>query len=385
MWVNQLELVDYRSYRETNLELPVGPVVLIGSNGQGKTNLVEAIGYAATLSSHRVSADAALIRQGCDQALVRLQVHTRSDRSVKIELQINHGRSNLVKVNGNKLHRARDVLGVVTSVVFAPEDIRLVRGDPSDRRRFLDDVMVQVTPRYLGLRTEYERVVKQRNALLKAMRNSPEAGDAGGLAIWDEQLVAVGSELLWGRLNAVRRLAAPMTQAYRQISGSDDLATISYQTSISQTPDAADLQAPEDVRAAMSASLQKRNREEIARAITLVGPHRDDLLLSLGSSQAKGFASHGESWSICLALRLASYEVMRELTDDPPILILDDVFAELDSNRRQRLTAAVSQADQIIVTAAVAEDVPAELGGSAFSVRKDDRSHVEAFEQNPVG
>ena len=385
MWVNQLELVDYRSYRETNLELPDGPVVLIGSNGQGKTNLVEAIGYATTLSSHRVSADAALIRQGCDQALVRLQAHTRSDRSVKIELQINRGRSNLVKVNGNKLPRARDVLGVVTSVVFAPEDIRLVRGDPSDRRRFLDDVMVQVTPRYLGLRTEYERVVKQRNALLKAMRNSPEAGGAGGLAIWDEQLVAIGSELLWGRLNAVRRLAAPMTQAYRQISGSDDLATISYQTSISQTPDATDLQAREDVRAAMSASLQKRNREEIARAITLVGPHRDDLLLSLGSSPAKGFASHGESWSICLALRLASYDVMRELTDDPPVLILDDVFAELDSNRRQRLTAAVSQADQIIVTAAVAEDVPAELGGSAFSVRKDDRSHIEAFEQNPVG
>lgn len=369
MWVNHLELVDYRSYANASVQFPSGPVVLVGSNGQGKTNLVESIGYVATLSSHRVAQDAALIRQDCDQSIIRLHAQTRRDRSIKVELQLNRGRANLARLNGSKLPRVRDVLGSATAVVFAPEDIRLVRGDPSDRRRFLDEVMVQVAPRYLGLRTEYERVLKQRNALLKTSRGLSRSQMEAALVIWDEQLVAIGSELLWGRLNALRRLAAPVTVAYEQISGSDGQATISYRTAIAE---ADDLSSPEGVRLAMSEHLARRRSDELARGVTLVGPHRDDLLLSLGSSAAKGYASHGESWSICLALRLASYEVMQDLTDDPPVLILDDVFAELDSNRRHRLADSVRDADQILVTAAVAEDVPDEFGGTAFSVRKSE-------------
>jgi DNA replication and repair protein RecF len=376
MWVNHLELVDYRSYSTAEVDFPAGPVVLIGANGQGKTNLVEAIGYVATLSSHRVAQDSALISRDRDQALVRTRVRNRQDRDVTVELEINKGRSNRARVNRNAVPRTRDVLGAVRCVVFAPEDMRLVRGDPSDRRRFLDDVMVQVAPRYLGLRSEYDRVVKQRNALLRSLRGGSDQDVDASLSVWDEQLVAIGSELLWGRLNAVRRLAEPVRKSYEDISASPVPANIEYRTAIG---DATDLADTGDVRAAMWASLKQRRREELARSVTLVGPHRDDLLISLEAMPAKGYASHGESWSICLALRLASYSVMAEIADDPPVLILDDVFAELDSNRRRQLTAAVTDADQVLVTAAVEQDVPEELGGTTFMVTKEEHSVIAAY------
>lgn len=373
MWVRRLELVDYRSYSTAEVDFPAGPVVLVGANGQGKTNLVEAIGYVATLSSHRVAQDSALIAQNRGQAVIRAKVRTCDDRDVTVEIEINRGRSNRARVNRNSVSRARDVLGTVRCVVFAPEDMRLVRGDPSDRRRFLDDLMVQVAPRYLGLRSEYDRVVKQRNALLRSLGGRSDRTADAALSVWDEQLVAVGSELLWGRLNAVRRLSEPVSQSYEAISASPVAAKIEYRTTISDADDLADAG---DVREAMQTSLEKRRREELARSVTLVGPHRDDLSISLESMPAKGYASHGESWSICLALRLASYSVISEIADDPPVLILDDVFAELDSNRRRRLTAAVTEANQVIVTAAVEQDVPDELGGAHFVVTKDEHSVI---------
>jgi DNA replication and repair protein RecF len=374
MWVSHLELLDYRSYAKAQVDFPAGPVVLVGDNGQGKTNLVEAVGYVATLASHRVAQDSALIASGRNQSLIRLAAQTKRDREVIVEIEINRGKSNRARINRNQVPRTRDVLGTVRCVVFAPEDLRLVRGDPSDRRRFLDEVMVQVAPRYLGLRSEYDRVVKQRNALLRTLRGGLDKASEASLQVWDEQLVGVGSELLWGRLNAARRIAGPMSRAYQDISDSSAIATIGYRTAISQDGDFADLS---DVKRAMTASLERRRSEEISRAVTLVGPHRDDLELSLGSMPAKGYASHGESWSICLALRLASYAVMSELTDDAPVLILDDVFAELDSKRRRRLVEAVMVADQVLVTAAVAQDVPEDLRGSRFTVTRTEHSHVE--------
>lgn len=375
MWVSRLELVDYRSYSAAEIEFPAGPVVLIGANGQGKTNLVEAIGYIATLSSHRVAQDSALIAKDRGQAVIRAKVRNDLDRDVTVEIEINRGKANRARVNRNTVSRTRDVLGVVRCVVFAPEDMRLVRGDPTDRRRFLDDVMVQVAPRYLGLRSEYDRVVKQRNALLRSLGGRIDQEAEAALSVWDEQLVAVGSELLWGRLNAVRRLAGPLSESYESISASAVAAKIDYRTTIC---DAAELADTADVQGAMRKSLEKRRREEVARSVTLVGPHRDDLAISLESMPAKGYASHGESWSICLALRLASYSVIAEIADDPPILILDDVFAELDLNRRKRLTTAVTSANQVLVTAAVEQDVPRELGGTQFMVTKDQHSAVAA-------
>ena len=375
MWVSRLELVDYRSYSAAEIEFPAGPVVLIGANGQGKTNLVEAIGYIATLSSHRVAQDSALIAKDRGQAVIRAKVRNGVDRDVTVEIEINRGKANRARVNRNTVARTRDVLGVIRCVVFAPEDMRLVRGDPTDRRRFLDDVMVQVAPRYLGLRSEYDRVVKQRNALLRSLGGRIDQEADTALSVWDEQLVAVGSELLWGRLNAVRRLAGPLSESYEAISASPVAAKIDYRTAIC---DVAELADADDVQGAMRKSLEKRRREEVARSVTLVGPHRDDLAISLESMPAKGYASHGESWSICLALRLASYSVIAEIADDPPILILDDVFAELDLNRRKRLTTAVTSANQVLVTAAVEQDVPRELGGARFMVTKDKHSAVAA-------
>lgn len=385
MHVAHLSLADFRSY--ASVELPLGPGVtsFVGANGQGKTNLVEAIGYLAGLSSHRVAGDAALVRAGAERAVVRAKV-ARGDRTALLEVELNPGRANRARINGSALPRARDLVGVLRTVLFAPEDLALVKGDPSDRRRFLDDLMTLCAPRLAGVRADYERVLKQRNALLKSMGAARRSGrgsgehDASTLEVWDEQLVATGAELVAHRLALVGELAPLVASSYRAVAPSGGDTVLEYRSSLgapfpgpTDPTDATDPTDPTDtdaIRAAMRAALAQARRAETERGVSLVGPHRDELFLGLQGLPAKGYASHGESWSFALALRLASYDLLRAEQDEgaEPVLILDDVFAELDSSRRERLAELVAGAEQVLVTAAVGEDVPDALRGARVEV-----------------
>ena len=366
MYVAHLTLHNFRSYSDLDLELPSGPVSFVGSNGQGKTNIVEAIDYLARLGSHRVAADAALVRAGEQQAVVRAAVDKAGRRAV-LEVEINPGRSNRAKVNRAALPRARELVGLLRSVVFSPEDLALVKGDPSERRRFLDDLLVLLTPRYAGTKADYDRVLKQRNSLLKTARVTGRSSAAiDTLAVWDANLARLGAEIIQRRFAAVTALLPEVATAYAAVAKGArvDDAGLTYRSVVSQVGPESSVP---DIEAAMLSDLEHRRNDELDRAITLVGPHRDDLLLNLGPLPVKGYASHGESWSFALALRLASYEVLKADGDDP-ILILDDVFAELDVTRRDHLATLVVDAEQVLVTAAVADDVPEALAGTRFVV-----------------
>lgn len=367
MHVSHLTLHDFRSYAEVEVPLDAGVTAFIGRNGQGKTNLVEAIDYLSRLSSHRVASDAPLVRAGAEQAVVRAAV-VRDGRTAVLEVELNPGRANRARVNKSPLPRARDLVGLVRTVVFSPEDLTLVKGDPSDRRRFLDDLLVLRTPRLAGVKADYDRVLRQRNTLLKtlyAARGPAREGALATLAVWDDQLVATGTELLEARERLTADLAPYLGKAYEAVArgASRDDARISYEPSVPRA---------DDRREAFTAELARRQADEIRRGITLVGPHRDELQMTLGPGEdqrlpVKGYASHGESWSFALALRLASYDLLRADGDDP-ILILDDVFAELDTERRAQLAGLVSGAEQVLVTAAVEADVPEQLSGVVFHV-----------------
>ncbi|MEN3358287.1 MAG: replication and repair protein RecF [Mycobacteriales bacterium] len=371
MYVRHLSVIDFRSWPTAEIDFEPGPSVLVGPNGQGKTNLVEAVGYCATLGSHRVATDAPLIRAGADRAVIRTAV-VSAGRELLVELEINPGRANRARLNRAPLGRPRDVLGAVRSVLFAPEDLALVRGDPSERRRFLDDLLVQRQPRYAGVRADYDRVLKQRGALLKTAGLARRAGGTGDLRtldVWDGHLATYGAELLAGRLALVAALAPLITAGYAEIaanrSGAAAVASVDYHCSLGpELPPAAEADV---LAAAMLAELARVRPQEVERGVTLVGPHRDDLVLSLGDQQAKGYASHGESWSYALALRLASYELLCG-DGGEPVLVLDDVFAELDTARRGRLAALAGKAEQVLVTAAVPDDVPEELLGARYDV-----------------
>jgi DNA replication and repair protein RecF len=364
-----LSLADFRSYPTAELPLRPGITALVGPNGQGKTNLVEAIGYVASLSSHRVASDAPLIRFGCPRAVVRTGL-SKAGRPVMVELEIVSGAANRAKVNRAPVPRPREVLGLLRTVLFAPEDLALVKGDPDGRRRFLDDLLVARAPRFAGVRSDYDRVIKQRNALLKAIKQGK--GDARTLEVWDAQLALVGAELLAGRRYLVHLLSPHVTHAYREVSAAPGEARIEYRSTLGDEALTDPQPGRDTLRLLLLEAMARRRTAEIERQVSLVGPHRDDLLLNLGPFPAKGFASHGESWSFALALRLASYQLLR---DDPgvdgdgePVLILDDVFAELDVGRRERLAALVKDAEQVLVTAAVTEDVPAALAGDRVEV-----------------
>ena len=371
MYVARLQLLDFRSYGEVDVELEPGASAFLGRNGQGKTNLVEAVDYLSRLASHRVATDAPLVRSGADRALVRAVV-VREGREATLEVEINPGRSNRARVNRSPLPRPRELLGLVRTVVFSPEDLTLVKGDPSERRRFLDDLLVLRTPRLAGVRSDYDRVLRQRNTLLKtagaARRGSSgETSALSTLEVWNAHLARTGAELLAERLALVEELRPYLGKAYETVArgASRDDAEIEYRSSFDLP---ADLDSLVD---ALLEALAERRNDELDRGISLVGPHRDELQLSLGTPQTrlpvKGYASHGESWSFALALRLASYDLLRADGDDP-ILILDDVFAELDSERRDHLGELVAGAEQVLVTAAVAADVPAALQGIRFLV-----------------
>jgi DNA replication and repair protein RecF len=371
VYVAHLSLTDFRSYPGAELALEPGVTALVGPNGQGKTNLVEALGYVATLGSHRVATDAPLVRLGADRAVIRATV-SRDDRQTLVELEVNPGKANRARINRAPVPRAREVLGVLRTVLFAPEDLALVKGDPSERRRFLDDLLVARTPRFAGVRADYDRVLKQRNALLKSSYNARRSGgDLATLDVWDSHLSRAGAELLAGRIELVDALRPRVDKSYDAIADSGGPAVIDYRCSLG--PEMPLVVDRDLLAAALLAELSRMRPTELERGVSLVGPHRDDLTLTLGELPAKGYASHGECWSYALALRLASYDLMREDGDGvagggDPVLILDDVFAELDSLRRERLAELVATADQVLVTAAVPGDVPEALAGSRYDV-----------------
>ena len=372
MYLRHLQLGSFRNWDRVDLALRPGPTVFVGRNGQGKTNLVEAVGYLATLGSHRVAGDAPLVRQGASQAVVRAAVR-REDRELLVEIEINPGRANRVRVNRAPLQRPRELLGLVKSVLFAPEDLVLVRGDPAERRRFLDDLLVSRTPRLAGVRSDYDRVLKQRNALLKTARMA--RGDAlATLDVWDGHLVDLGGQLLAARLRLVADLAPHVARAYAAVAGADAaVAALGYAGTVPLAGDGTPVEpgttppTAGELSTALRERVAERRGDEVDRGMTLVGPHRDDVVISLGLMPAKGFASHGESWSLALALKLGCFALLRA-DGDEPILVLDDVFATLDADRRAALAAVARSAEQALVTAAVLDDVPAELRSTVVHV-----------------
>lgn len=398
MYITDLALHDFRSYREVVLELEPGVVTFVGENGQGKTNLVEAIAYLATFTSHRVVADTALVRQGANAGVVRAKVR-RGESATMVEVEILTGKANRARINrGNA--RPADLLGIVRAVVFAPEDLELIKGDPSARRRFLDNLMIQFRPRLAAVKSEYDKALRQRGALLKTLLKARRRGgfyDEASLDIWDAQIAKYGAQIIAARAEIISGLRPFVEQYYTDVSGGRGIARIDYAANLDERrgwslPGPHELSGDDgetyrngvadhetelqDVAAteqAMLETLCEWHSEEIDRGVNLVGPHRDELELSLGTLPAKGFASHGESWSFALALRLGSWKLLRShvsgdwAEDEEPILILDDVFAELDSRRRLRLAEIVEEAEQVFVTAAVGDDLP-DLGGIQFLV-----------------
>lgn len=376
MIVEHLSLVDFRNYAVADVALGAGPNVFVGRNGQGKTNLVEAVAYLATLGSHRVSNDAPMVRDGADAAIVRARL-AHGERHVLLEVQLNRQGANKARVNGAPVKTA-ELPRYAQVVLFAPEDLQIVRGDPSSRRRFMDQLLVQRSPRFAGILSDYDRVLKQRTALLKSAKARGIRGDQlSTLDVWDDKLVALGTQLIDARLGLAGDLSAPLVSAYTAIAGADHRPEIEWALSVrgadpesgagdadtsSVSSPASAGSSPNEIADQFRRALADRRSAELDRGLTLVGPHRDDLLLRVRGLPVKGYASHGESWSVALSLRLASAELLRadsRLGD--PVLILDDVFAELDADRRARLADLAGGYEQVIVTAAVGEDVPAGL------------------------
>jgi DNA replication and repair protein RecF len=378
MHIKHLSLSNFRNYSTLELPLQPGVNLLVGRNGQGKTNLVEAIFYAATLNSHRVSGYLPLVKHQQDKAVMRILAGFE-DRENLIELELNVSGSNRARINRSDTPRVRDVLGLVSAVIFSPEDLDIVKRDPSNRRAFIDDLLVQLTPRLAGVFSDYDRVLKQRNTLLKTSRNLPK--DSPGLdtlAAWDDSLIKLGTEIIAFRQDLIKRIAAPLLASYEAIADEKNNPSIKYKSSLTGSnivepevfvEDFLVTSDREEIETQFRTKLELVKSKELERGISLVGPHRDDLVLYLGDYPAKGFVSHGESWSYALALKLASAQLLREeARAGDPILILDDVFAELDSTRRTRLANLVSDNEQVLITAAVVEDVPTELSANRIFV-----------------
>ncbi|MFF1955882.1 DNA replication/repair protein RecF [Streptomyces sp. NPDC058220] len=369
MHVTHLSLADFRSYARVEVPLDPGVTAFVGANGQGKTNLVEAVGYLSTLGSHRVSSDAPLVRMGAQRAVIRAAV-TQGERSQLVELELNPGRANRARINRSSQVRPRDVLGIIRTVLFAPEDLALVKGDPGERRRFLDELITARSPRMAGVRSDYDRVLRQRNTLLKsaamARRHGGRGMDLSTLDVWDQHLARVGAELLARRVELIATLQPLTDKAYEQLAPGGGPVLLEYRSSAGEASGDASGEAAhtrDELYEQLLAALVGVRKQEVERGVTLVGPHRDDLVLKLGQLPAKGYASHGESWSYALALRLASYDLLRAEGNEP-VLVLDDVFAELDARRRERLAELVVPGEQVLVTAAVDDDVPGVLAGA---------------------
>ncbi len=382
MYVRHLGLRDFRSWTHADLELQPGRTVFVGPNSFGKTNLVEALWYSTTLGSHRVGTDIPLIRIGSDRAVVSTIV-VNDGRECAIDLEIAAGRANKARLNRSPVRSTREVIGVLRAVLFAPEDLALVRGDPADRRRYLDDLATVGRPAVAGVRADYDKVLRQRTALLKSLSGARYRGDQSALStldVWDSRLAEHGAELMAARIDLVNQLAPEVEKAYQLLAPGSRSASIAYRASLG-AHNLEDFEGNdrEFLEAALLAALSARRDAELERGMCLVGPHRDDLELRLGDQPAKGFASHGESWSFAVALRLAAYELLRA-DGSEPVLLLDDVFAELDATRRRALASVAESAEQVLVTAAVLEDIPADWDARRVHIdlRDDDSGRVSA-------
>jgi DNA replication and repair protein RecF len=370
VYVRHLGLRDFRSWANVELDLTPGRTVFVGSNGFGKTNLVEALWYSSTLGSHRVATDAPLVRVGALRAVVSTIV-VNEGRECAVDLEITAGRANKARLNRSPVRSPREIVGVLRAVLFAPEDLALVRGDPGDRRRYLDDLATVRRPRVAGIRADYDKVLRQRTALLKSASGARFRGDRGALDtldVWDGHLATHGAELMAARMALVNELAPEVQKSYELLAPASRQASIAYHASIEIEPNQPDVDI---LRTALMEKMAARRDAELERGVCLVGPHRDDLELRLGEQPAKGFASHGESWSLALALRLAAYELLRAEGSDP-VLLLDDVFAELDTARREALAAAAASAEQVLVTAAVLDDIPRDWDAKRINITLND-------------
>jgi DNA replication and repair protein RecF len=381
LYVRHLGLQDFRSWARLDLDLEPGRTVFVGPNGFGKTNLVEALWYSATLGSHRVAADAPLLRAGTDRAIISTII-VNDGRELAIDLDVVAGRANKARLNRSPVRSAREILGVLRAVMFAPEDLALVRGDPAERRRYLDELATTRRPRIAGVRADYDKVLRQRTALLKTAAAARHRGDRSvtdTLDVWDGHLAAHGAQLIAARVELVNELAPEVEKAYQLLAPASRPAAIHYRSKVDEIDGRNE--TVEFFEAALLDALATRRSAEIERGVCLVGPHRDDLELRLGDHVAKGYASHGESWSMALALRLAAYELLRSEGGDP-VLLLDDVFAELDAARRSALADVAASAEQVLVTAAVADDIPADWDARRIGItmRDEDGGRISMVE-----
>jgi DNA replication and repair protein RecF len=376
VFVTHLSLADFRSYGSVEVALGPGVTTFTGANGQGKTNLIEAVDYLATLGSHRVASDQPLVRHTAQRAIVRARVQAGLDdaRQLLLEVEIVPGKANRASLNRAPLRRPRELLGALRTVVFSPEDLALVKGDPSERRRFIDELITTRWPRLAGVRADYDRVLRQRSALLKSLGGRPRSLQADAettLLVWDESLARFGAELMQARLATLADLTPHVAAAYTAIAPLNNDARVDYRCAIGA--DATTTRG--EIETLLTEAMAQRRNDEIQRGVCLVGPHRDDLVLSLGALPAKGYASHGESWSFALALELGAFALLRG-DGVEPVLILDDVFAELDELRRGRLAGMIEEAEQVLITAAVPDDVPPQLAGRRFLVGGGEVSEV---------
>jgi DNA replication and repair protein RecF len=387
MFAKRVKLTNFRNYESADIEFTSGVNLIYGPNGQGKTNLVEALNFFAALDSHRVAGHTPLIKQGKSTAIISLELSHES-RDLLLEYEINADSSNRARLNKSEVAKTKDILGYLNSVIFAPEDLDIVKRDPSNRRAFLDQLIVQFNPRMQGVYADYDRVLKQRNTLLKSARATGTKGDAlSTLDAWDQALVKNGTEIIATRVAITEKLSPPLVTNYQNIAKSNNEPGMFIRSSVVEsskldqddleTQDALDTTNKEEISHLFQQKLSLLRQKELERGITLVGPHRDDLQLNLGSLPAKGYASHGESWSYALSLKLASLEILKsESKLGDPILILDDVFAELDKDRREKLSDLVQQNEQVLITAAVIEDVPNNLLANKFQVESGKVTHA---------
>lgn len=379
MQLRRLELRDVRSYEHVAVSLPSGASVLVGPNAQGKTNLLEAVQRVAAGASHRVAGDGPLVRVGAELGVIRCELETDAGRRRRVELEIGSGRRTRTRVDGQEVRRAADAVGVLRAVLFAPEDLAIVRGDPGERRRYLDDLLGQRRPAFAAMRADYDRALRQRNQLLRRGRHLGGAAAAAAgetIAAWTGQLVTLGSQLLAARLAALATLRTPVDSFYRDLADRPERIDLAYRSSTGADlealapPGSGGVPPVTPLATALERAYAEVADDERQRGMTLVGPHRDDIVLSIADLPAKGYASHGEAWSLALALKLATFTVLAEV-GDRPVVLLDDVFAELDTTRRDRLARACLGFDQVLVTAAVEEDVP--LAGHRIDVAITDR------------
>lgn len=366
MWVNELDVQQWRNHSHSTIECEPGVTLFIGANGQGKTNMVEALYFLSTLSSHRVATHQSLIRDGHDQATVFATL--RHDvRTVSVGLTLKRKGSSEAVVNQSKA-KASDIPQWVSTVMFAPEDSAIVRGEPGGRRAFMDSLVTSSSSVMVGVYQDFDRVLRQRNSLLKSLRATGKNTDASTLDVWNQKFVELAAKIMIERYRYLRAVMPFVTEHYSHLA-SGDMVDFSYVPSSRALFDGLETGDAESVKEQFHEDLMARRRDEIDRGITLVGPQRDDLELTISRKPARTHASQGETWSLALGLRLATAQWLRqEKSSGDPIIILDDVFAELDQSRRHKLLSLVADYSQLLVTSAVEEDLPEGLAGVVYDV-----------------